>query len=89
MLANVLSVLHQPVTHELLEMGTDSVQPRDAIDYVLGQVEPIQMIEYGHVKWGRRCALLLIAVNVQIVMVGTAIGAGVRQGIRGTSGLRH
>jgi hypothetical protein len=46
---------------------------RHPIDDIAGQVEPVQVIEYGHVKGCGGGAFFLIAANAQIIVVSAAI----------------
>ena len=47
---------------------------RHPIDNVLGQMEPVEIVEHHHIERCRRRSLFLEATNVQIVMVGSTIG---------------
>ena len=64
MLIDVMFVLDQLVLHHLLQIGPLGAQLRQAIDHVLHQVEPVQVVLHSHVKGRRDRALLLVAADV-------------------------
>src|SRR6266581_9581586 len=64
MLAHVLFVLYQRVPQELLEVGTDALQPWDAIHHIAREMVAVKVIQHRHVKWGRGSALFLVAADV-------------------------
>src|SRR5437870_3777137 len=71
--ARVLLVLHQFVAQELLEVGADGVQLRNAVHRVAGEVKAIQVIHHGHVKRSGGSALFFISAHMEIVVTMTAI----------------
>ena len=77
-LVDVLLVLDELVLHHLLQVGPLGAQLRQAIDHVLHQVEPVQVVLHPHVKGRRDRALFLVAPDVQVA-VGPAVGQPVDQ----------
>jgi hypothetical protein len=74
MFVDVLLVLDELVLHLLFQVGPLGAQVWQAIDYVLHQVESVQVVLHPNVKGGGDSALLLVAPDVQI-----AIGPAIRQ----------
>src|SRR5207253_8481912 len=56
------------VTQELMEVGADGVQLRNAVHRVAGEVKAIQVIHHSHVKRSGGSALLFIAAHMEIVV---------------------
>jgi hypothetical protein len=79
MLCNVLLVLDQLVLG--LPLQVDALVPglRQAVDGVHHKVEAVQIVQHRHVE--RRCdsAFLLITTDVDVVVVGAAVGQPVNQ----------
>ena len=78
MLVDVLLVLDELVLHHLLQVGPLGAQLRQAIDHVLHQVEPVQVVLHPDVKGRRDRALFLVAPDMQVA-VGPAVGQPVDQ----------
>ena len=66
-------VLNQFVLKGLFKICARRTQIRDAIHHILRQMETIQVVEHSHVKGGCDRALLLIAADVNALMVGPAV----------------
>ena len=79
MIADVLFVLDELVAQELLEMGADALQARDAVDHVAREVKSIQVIQDCHIEGSGRRALFLISANVEVVMIRAPISQAVNQ----------
>ena len=79
MLGDVLLVLDQLVAHDLLGVGRAGAELRDAVDHVADQVEPVEVVEHHHVERRRGRAFFLVAADVEVVVVGAAIGQAVDQ----------
>ena len=79
MLADVLLVLDQLVAHRLLDVGGHGRSLRHAVDHVAGQVEAVEVVQHRHVERRGGGAFLLVAADVQVVVVGAAIGQAVDQ----------
>src|ERR1019366_3160330 len=77
-LVDVMLVLDQLVFHLLLQVGALESQIRYAVDHVMHQVEPVQVVLHPHVKGRRDGALFLVATDVQVA-VGTGVGEAVDQ----------
>ena len=60
-------------------MRGDVAQARNAVDDVAGQVETVQIVEHGHIERRGGGAFFLIAADVQIVVIGAAVGQAVDQ----------
>src|ERR1700722_12704193 len=75
---DVLLVLNQFILHLLFEVRPLGAQVRQAIDHVLNQVEPVQVVLYSDVKGRGDGALFLVAADVEVA-VGPAIGQPVDQ----------
>src|SRR6266403_998366 len=72
-LARVMFVLHQFVSQDLLEVGTDALQFRNAVHYITCQVKAIQVIHDGHIERSGGSALFFIAAHMEIVLTMSAI----------------
>ena len=72
-LVHILFVLHQLVAQELLEVSANALQSRHPVDHVACEMEAIQIVPHCHVERCGRCALLLKATDVQMIMSGTTI----------------
>ncbi len=79
MFVNVLLVLDELVANGLLGIGRPLAQLGYAIDYVLCQMEAIQIVHDTHIKRCRGRALLLIAPHVEILVVGPPVRETVNQ----------
>ena len=62
----------------LLQIGPLGTQMRQAIDHVLHQMEPVQVVLHPHVEGRRDRALFLVAPDVEVA-VGPAVGQPVDQ----------
>src|SRR5712692_10398833 len=60
-------------------MRGDVLKPRHAMNYVAGEVEAIDFVQDGHVERRRRGALLLVAADMQVVVVLPPVGQAVYQ----------
>src|SRR5579871_3803434 len=78
-LGDIQLMLDQPVSQELLQLYTFTCQTRDPVDHVDHQMKAIQVVQHGHVEGRRRCALLLVAAHVQIVVIRAPIGQAMEQ----------
>ena len=74
-----LAVLHQLVPHELDEEGTPVAQLGQTLDRVHHKVVAVDVVLYPHVKGGGDGALLLVAPDVELLVVA-AVGQLVDQG---------
>src|SRR5437868_1361740 len=72
-LARVMFVFHQFVSQELLEVGTDALQFRNAVHDITCQMKTIQVIHDGHIERSGGSALFFIAVHMEIVVTMPAI----------------
>jgi len=75
MRVDILLVPDQRVFELLLQVNAPVAGLRQAIDGVHHQMEPIEFIQRGHVEGRRDRALFLVASNMDVRMVSTAIGA--------------
>ena len=78
MLVDVQLVLDQLVLHVLLQVSAFRTQMRQAIDYVLHQMKPVQIVLHAHVEGRRNGALFLVAANVHIA-IRPAVGQAMDQ----------
>src|SRR6185312_12795294 len=76
---DVIGVLGELVAHELAQMGGSVSEFRYSIDDVNDQVEPIQVVADDHVEGSGRCALLLEATDVEVVVVVAAVCEAVNE----------
>src|ERR1700752_273676 len=72
-LVHILFVLHQLVAQELLKVGAHALQSRHPVHHVASEVEAVEIVPHCHVERCGRCALLLKATDVQMIMSGTTI----------------
>ncbi len=79
MLVNVLRVLDELILELLLQIEALVAGLRQAVDGVHHQVEAFQIVQHCHVEGRRDRALFLIAADVDVVMVGAAVGQPVDQ----------
>jgi hypothetical protein len=77
--ADVLLVLNQLVSQELLEMCADALQTRYAIDHVAREVKAIEIIQDGHIEGSRCCSFFLVSADVEVVVIRAPIGQTVDQ----------
>src|SRR5260370_29100093 len=78
-LARVMFVLHQLVSQELLEVGTDTLQFRNAVHGITCQVKAIQVIHDGHIERSGGSALFFIAAHMEIVVTMSAIAQPMKE----------
>ena len=76
---DVLPVLDKLAAQKLLEVSSDALQTRNAIDDVACKVETIQIVQDSHVERSCCRAFFFVAANVEIVVVRAAIGEAVDQ----------
>ena len=74
MSGNVLRVLDELLPDRLLDVGGARTKTRHPVDDVGDEVKPIEVVQYDHVERGGRRAFLLVAADMQVVMIGAAIG---------------
>src|SRR6266550_448877 len=72
-LARVTFVLRQFVPQELLEVGTDALQFRNAVHDITCQVKAIEVIHDSHVERSGGSALFFITAHMEIVVTMSAI----------------
>src|SRR5215469_8407047 len=63
---DVLLVSHELVAHGLLGIGGPRPELGDAVDHVLHQVEPVEIVQDAHVEGRGRGALFLVATHVHV-----------------------
>jgi len=79
MFADVLFVLDELVAQKLFEVCADALQAGNAVGDVAGQMETIQIVEYGHVEGSGGCSFFLVSADMEIVVIGAAIGEAVNE----------
>src|SRR5262249_50275538 len=72
--ANELLVLDELVADCLFGMRGSRAQLGNTVDYVVYQVESIEIISHAHVKRPARCALFFVATHVQVLVAGPPVG---------------
>src|SRR6185369_3878769 len=72
-LLDVLPMLDQLVADRLLEVRGPRTELRHAVDHVLHEMEPIEVVEHDHVERGRRRPFLLVAPHVDVAVVRPTI----------------
>src|SRR5690606_32178795 len=77
--ADVLAVFDELVAQPLPVAPADGLQLRYPIDDVDGEVEPVDPVQHAHVEGSGGRALLDVAADVQVVMVGATVGQPVDQ----------
>jgi len=73
-LAYVLLVLEQLLSELLLHVEALLAGLRQAIDGVDDEMEAVQIVQHRHVERGRDRALFLVAADVDVVVIGAAVG---------------
>src|SRR5262245_5200023 len=63
--SDVLLVFDQLLMNRLLEVGSARTKLRQTIDYVLHQMEPVQVVEHDHVEGRRSRAFFLVAAHME------------------------
>src|SRR6266567_492387 len=79
MLRNVLLVLQEFVADRLFGIRRAGSEPRDAVNDIGHEMEPVQIIQDRHIERRRRGAFFLVAAHVEIGMIGAAVGEPVNQ----------
>ncbi len=79
MLVDEAFVFNELILEPAFQLDAPFARLRQAIDRVHHQMEAVELIQDCHVKWGRDCALLLVAANVNVVMVGPPVCETVNQ----------
>src|SRR5438309_8752687 len=70
----------QPVVlHELANPGGLLAETGHPVDHIHDEVEAVEVVQHDHVERGGRGPLLLVAADVEIGVVGAAIGQAVDQ----------
>jgi hypothetical protein len=72
-LVDVVLVFDELVLDHLLQIGPFGAQVWKAIDYVLHQVEPVQVVLHPDVESCRNGAFFLVTADVEVA-VGPAVG---------------
>src|SRR6266403_4734910 len=72
-LARIMLVLHELVSQELLEVGTDALQFRNAVHDITCQVKAIQIVHDGHIERSCGSAFFFITAHMEIVVTMSAI----------------
>src|SRR5213593_4601665 len=78
-LPDVLPMLGQPVVEHRLELRHARAEAGHAIDDIAEQVKPVEIVEHHHVEWRRRRAFLLVAMDVEVGVIGPPISQAVDQ----------
>ena len=78
-LRDVALVFGQPVTEELFDMAGFIREARDAVDDIASKVEPIQIVEHGHIERRSSRPFFLVSTHVQIIVIGSFIGQAMDQ----------
>src|SRR5665647_2277637 len=76
---DVLPVLNQLFLELLLQVDTLVAGLRQAVDGVHHEVEAVQIVQHRHVEGRGDGALFLVAADVDVVVVGAAVGQPVDQ----------
>ena len=71
---DVLLVLDQLVLELVFQINAPVTGLRQAIDSVHYEVEAIQVVQHSHVEGCGDGALFLVAADVDVVVIGTAVG---------------
>src|SRR5947207_2540954 len=71
---DVLLVLDQFVAHLLLGVSGEVTELRHAVDHVAREMEAVEIVADDHVERCGRRPLLPVAANVDVVVVGAAVG---------------
>ena len=79
MLVDVLLVLDQLVLELLLQVDALVAGLRQAVDGVHHEVEAVQVVQHRHVEGRGDGAFFLVAADVDVVVVGAAVGQPVDQ----------
>ena len=79
MLPGVGACAQARVLHLLTNVSCPAAEPRNAVDHVNDEMEPVEVVEHHHVERGRRGAFLFVAAHVEIVVISAAIGEAVNQ----------
>ena len=79
MCVDVLLVLDEFILQLLLQKSSCVTGLWQAVDGVHDQVEAIQIVEYRHVEGGSDGAFLLVATDVDVVVVGAPVDQAVDQ----------
>src|SRR5207248_5853442 len=66
---DVFAVLDELVAQRLLDVGRARAQAGHPIDHVADQVKTIEIVAHGHVERRGGGALLLVAADVQVVVI--------------------
>ncbi len=74
MLFDISTMLDERVAYQLLSVSGAVAKPRDAVDRVIGQMEPVQTITHRHVERSRRRPFLAVAMNVKSFGIRSFVG---------------
>lgn len=73
-LFNILAMFDQLLANCLFEICSACTELRQPVDDVLDQMEAVHFIQDHHVERRRRRSFFLVAADVQIAVIGTAVG---------------
>ena len=76
---DVLLVLDQLVAESLLGISGHIAELRHPVDHVRRQMKPVEVVADDHVEGGRRRPFLLLAADMDVAVVGAAVGQPVDQ----------
>ena len=79
MLTDILLVIQELATQELLEVPAGALQARDTVHHVPRKVKSIQIVQDGHIEGSGRCSFLFVPADVEVAMVGAPIRQAVYQ----------
>ena len=78
-LADIFPVHDQLVPKLLLQRGTLAAGLRQTVDRVHDEMKAVQVVQHRHVKGRRDSAFLLVAADMDVAVVGSAVGQLVNQ----------
>src|ERR1700693_5632182 len=79
MLVDVQLMLDELVAQPLLLVTRNTVKAGDTVDHIARQMEPVQVVQYGHVEGSGCSSFLLVSAHVQIIVVCTSISQAVNE----------
>ena len=78
-LGRVIEILANLIFQPIFDVSTALLKPGHAIDHVNRQIEAVSLVVNGELKRGVDTAELLIAADMEVVMIGATIGEFVDQ----------
>lgn len=60
-------------------MASNARKPRDAVNYVSGQMQTVDFVEHGHIEGGGRRSFFFVTAHMKVIVICAPVGQAVNQ----------